>query len=239
MVVIIIHCCHHHPLLLSFSSIFSSCIYATRKLQKLWSPVGDCNFEAFFLANSHKMSKSESKRRLGDLRRMSRLLSKDNYNFVNVNARKKKNKEQKKNPVGAHKPTVANEASGFSPFLPINRILYQSVFSRLLRNSTPNFVHPLVGPSCFTFLCFAVFCPTSPAVVNLRDWVNCVSSLVNWVTILNVTNHGVFYFQKGEDKVNYLGLGMGLRINNAGAPSWPVFPGLFQILVPWLPSFIN
>ena len=28
--------------------IFSSCVYATRKLQKLQSPVGDCNFEAFF-----------------------------------------------------------------------------------------------------------------------------------------------------------------------------------------------
>ena len=72
-VVIIIHCCHHHhPLLLSLSSfviiktilnieyffsffleiavlscISSSCVYATRKLQKLQSPVGDCNFEAF------------------------------------------------------------------------------------------------------------------------------------------------------------------------------------------------
>ena len=105
--------------------------------------------------------------------------------------------------MGAYKFTVADEASGFSPFLPINRILYQSVFSRLLRNSTPNFVHPLVGPSCFTFLCFAVFCPTSPAVVNLRDWVNCVSSLVNWVTILNVTNHGVFLFpeRRGQSEL--------------------------------------
>ena len=27
--------------------ILSSCVYATRKLQKLQSPVGDCNFEAF------------------------------------------------------------------------------------------------------------------------------------------------------------------------------------------------
>ena len=98
----------------------------------------------------------------------------------------------------------ANEASSFGSFLPINRIWYQSVFSRLLRNSTPNFDHPLVGPSCFTFLCFAVFCLTAPAVVTSSDWVCCVSSLVNWVTILNVTNHGVFYFQKGEDKVNYL-----------------------------------
>ena len=147
----------------------------------------------FFLANTHKISISERDRRLKDLSRMLRLLSKDNYNFVNV-----KKQTKKKNSVGAYKPTVANEASGFSPFLPINRILYQSVFSRLLRNSTPNFVHPLVGPSCFTFLCFAFFCPTSPAVVNLRDWVNCVSSLVNWVTILNVTNHRVFSISRKE-----------------------------------------
>ena len=30
------------------SCIFSSRVYATRKLQKLQSPVGDCNFEAFY-----------------------------------------------------------------------------------------------------------------------------------------------------------------------------------------------
>ena len=47
------------------------------------------------------MSKSERERRLKDLSRMLRLLSKDNYNFVNVNARKK----NKTNPVGAYKPT--------------------------------------------------------------------------------------------------------------------------------------
>ena len=69
-VVIIIHCCHHHhPLLLSLSSfviiktilnifflfeiavlscISSSCVYATRKLQKLQSPVGACNLKLFF-----------------------------------------------------------------------------------------------------------------------------------------------------------------------------------------------
>ena len=144
------------------------------------------------------MKKSARERRLGDLTKMSRLSNKDNYNFVNV---RKKTKIQ-----WAHinLQNFANEASSFGSFLPINRIWYQSVFSRLLRNSTPNFVHPLVGPSCFIFSYFAVFCLTAPAVVTLCDWVSCVSSLVNWVTILNVTNHGVFYFQKGEDKVNYL-----------------------------------
>ena len=46
--------CHHGQiefLLFSFeivlSCIFSSCVYATRKLQQLQFPVGDCNFEAF------------------------------------------------------------------------------------------------------------------------------------------------------------------------------------------------
>ena len=30
------------------SLVSSSCVYATRKLKKLQSPVGDCNFEAFY-----------------------------------------------------------------------------------------------------------------------------------------------------------------------------------------------
>ena len=49
----------------------------------------------FFLANTHKKSKSERERLLKDLSRMLRLLSKDNYNFVNVNARKKQNNKRK------------------------------------------------------------------------------------------------------------------------------------------------
>ena len=62
IVIIIIHYCYHYQVMSSLkqywkfflleiavlSCISSSCVYATRKLQKLQSPVGDCNFEAFF-----------------------------------------------------------------------------------------------------------------------------------------------------------------------------------------------
>ena len=89
-VVIIIHCCHHHhhPLLLSLSSfviiktilnifflfhllkllscrVSHSCVYATRKLQKLQSPVGDCNFEAFCQLPCYVLPLSFRKPKLG------------------------------------------------------------------------------------------------------------------------------------------------------------------------------
>ena len=84
---------HSFESFVSFIQTFKSCILIVHLLIQLFF-ISKAHILAitkfFFLANTHKMSKSERERPVGDLSRMSRLLSKDNYNVVNVNARKNK-----------------------------------------------------------------------------------------------------------------------------------------------------